>query len=120
VSNTGKKSHVVRAGDSAVSAVRFSQGLTAAIDAWAEAHHVSRADAIRLLVELGLKVAPATPSHRPVQRDSLKIEDEAVGRISALLDPSLPPQERERRIRRLIEGPPEFTEQRIDRPKHET
>jgi hypothetical protein len=36
-----------------------------------------------------------------------------------LLDPALPAEERERRIRRLIEGPPEFARQRIDLPKHE-
>jgi hypothetical protein len=36
-----------------------------------------------------------------------------------MLDPSLSAEERERRIRRLIEGPPEFSDQRIDLPKHE-
>jgi hypothetical protein len=36
-----------------------------------------------------------------------------------LLDPSLPPDERERRIRRLVEGPPEFSNQRIDLPKRQ-
>ncbi len=118
MSNTGKESHAVRDGRSAVSAVRFSQRLTAAIDAWAEAHHVSRADAIQLLVELGLKVAPVTGSHRSVRQHSSEIEGEAVSQINALLDPSLSPEERERRIRRLIEGPPEFAEQRIDLPKH--
>ena len=38
--------------------------------------------------------------------------------IEALLDPALPVDERERRIRRLTEGPPEFSHQRIDLPKH--
>jgi len=38
--------------------------------------------------------------------------------IRAMLDPSLPVEERERRIRRLIEGPPEFSEERMDLPKH--
>ena len=111
-----KKSHTVRAGRSAVSAVQFSESLTAVIDSWAEAHQVSRAEAIRLLVELGLKIAPVTG--RSVRQHSVEIEGEAVRRISALLDPSLPPEERERRIRRLIEGPPEFAEERVDLPKH--
>ena len=119
MSDVGKQNHAVRAGRSAVSAVQFSQSLTAAIDAWAEAHQVSRGDAIRLLVELGLKIAPVPDSRRTVQQDSIEIEGEAVSRISALLDPALPPEERERRIRRLIEGPPEFAEQRVDLPKHE-
>ncbi len=118
MSDIGKQSDVVRAGRSAVGAVQFSESLTAAIDAWAEAHHVSRADAIRLLVELGLKIAPATGSHRSVRQHSAEIEGEAVSRITELLDPSLSPEERERRIRRLIEGPPEFAEERHDLPKH--
>jgi hypothetical protein len=53
-----------------------------------------------------------------VRQHGLEIEDEAIGKVSRLLDPSLPPEERERRIRRLIEGPPEFSEERIDLPKH--
>jgi len=43
---------------------------------------------------------------------------EAIKLIRSLLDPSLPDEERERRIRRLVEGPPEFLDQRIDLPKH--
>jgi hypothetical protein len=35
-----------------------------------------------------------------------------------MLDPSISPEERERRIRRLIEGPPEFSKDRVDLPKH--
>jgi hypothetical protein len=38
------------------SAVRLPTDLTAEIDAWANDHEVSRSDAIRRLVELGLKV----------------------------------------------------------------
>ncbi|MDB5610504.1 MAG: hypothetical protein JWP25_7404 [Bradyrhizobium sp.] len=38
-----------------VSAVRLPAGVTSQIDAWAEAHEVSRSEAIRRLVELGLK-----------------------------------------------------------------
>jgi hypothetical protein len=47
----------------------------------------------------------------------LKFEDLAVRQLSDLLDPSLPSTERERRIRRLTEGPPEFSDRRIDLPK---
>ena len=118
MSDVGKQSHAVRAGRSAVSAVQLSQSLTAAIDGWAEACHITRSDAIRQLIELGLKAAPATPVHRTVQEHSGEIEDDTISRIRAMLDPSLPAEERERRIRRLIEGPPEFSDQRIDLPKH--
>jgi hypothetical protein len=38
-----------------VSAVRLPAELTANIDAWAEDHEVSRSEAIRRLVEIGLK-----------------------------------------------------------------
>ncbi|WP_024518420.1 ribbon-helix-helix domain-containing protein [Bradyrhizobium sp. Tv2a-2] len=109
-------SHSVRAGRDAVSSVKFPQTLMAAIDAWAEAHQATRSDAIRQLVELGLGAAP----HRAAgHHDSLAIEALAVQQIAALLDPSLAPNERERRIRRLIDGPPEFCDERIDLPKHQ-
>jgi Arc/MetJ-type ribon-helix-helix transcriptional regulator len=111
------KSHTVRAGRDAVSSVKFSQELTAAIDAWAEAHQATRSEAIRQLVELGLSTAPLS-AHRAAQsQDSLAIEALAVRQIAALLDPSLPPDERERRVRRLVDGPPEFSAARIDLPK---
>jgi len=118
VSDIGNKNHTVRAGRDAVSAVQLPQSLTAAIDAWADAHHTSRSDAIRQLVELGLKAAPAAASPHAIKDELLQIEDEAIGQIRGLLDPSLPPEERERRIRRLVEGPPEFADQRIDLPHH--
>ena len=111
-------SHTVRAGRDAVSSVKLSQELTAEIDAWAEAHQITRSDAIRLLVELGLQAAPL--KHRAAgDHDPLAIEAVAVRQIAALLDPALSADERERRIRRLIDGPPEFSDERIDLPKHE-
>src|SRR5438477_10904835 len=106
MSDIGKQDRVVRTGCNAVSETDFSQSLTAAIDAWAEAHHIHRADAIRRLVEIGLKVAQMESAHRTVRLQSVEIEDKAVTQIGSLLDPSLPADERERRIRRLTEGPP--------------
>jgi hypothetical protein len=101
----------------AVSAVKLSEGLTAEVDAWAEAHDMSRSDAIRQLVQLGL--GASTPAARPASapRDPLDIEGLAVRQIDQLLDPSLSTEERERRIRRLTEGPPEFADARIDLAK---
>jgi hypothetical protein len=119
VSESNKSNHTVRPGRDAISAVQLSQALTAEIDTWAESRRLSRGDAIRSLVQLGLKFAPVITSHHSVEQEACAIEDEATGLISTLLDPSLPTEERERRIRRLIEGPPEFAEQRIDLPKHE-
>ena len=104
-----------RTGLDAVSAVRMSEELTAAVDVWAEAHQMARSDAICKLVEYGLQVAPAA-SHPG--SDSLDIEELAVKELDQLIDPALPADERERRIRRLTEGPPEFSRERIDLPKH--
>ena len=109
--------HAARAGRDAISAVKLSQQLTAEIDAWANVHQIGRSEAIRQLVELGLSVAPHA-SQGPSWRDPGKIEELAIRQISLLLDPLLPSDERERRIRRLIEGPPEFSGQRRDLPRH--
>jgi hypothetical protein len=96
--------------------VRLSEALTAEIDAWAEAHDMSRSEAIGHLVQLGLNASPVV-RHGSARRDPVDLEGLAVSQIDRLLDPSLPTAERERRIRRLTEGPPEFAEGRIDLPK---
>ena len=117
-----KHSPAVRAGRDAISAVRLSQRLTSDVDAWAEAHNTVRSDAIRQLLELGLSASSFHPRHdcRTVRDQEAEIEQQATAQIDLLLDPSLPPDERERRRRRLIEGPPEFSDERIDLPKRET
>jgi len=120
VSDTRKDlSPAVRVGHDAVSAVRLSQELTANIDAWAEAHQITRADAIRQLLEIGLRAAPATAPHETIPDPHAidAIERIAIAQVDRMLDPDLPADERERRIRRLIEGPPEFSSERIDLPK---
>jgi hypothetical protein len=104
-------------GREAISAVKLSERLTADVDAWAEAHDTVRSDAIRRLVELGLRATAVTAAPVPVRSDPGELEDLAVRQIGQLLDPSLPTAERERRIRRLTEGPPEFSDERIDLPK---
>ena len=94
----------------------MSEKLTGEIDAWAEAHGMARSDAICRLVEIGLNAEPVPVA---AAAKPLDLEDLAVKQISQLLDPALPADERERRIRRLIEGPPEFSAERIDLPKPE-
>jgi len=71
-------------------------------------------------VELGLNATASTAAPAPAPRDPSEIEHLAVSQMDRLLDPSLPAEERERRIRRLTEGPPEFTDERIDLPKPRT
>jgi hypothetical protein len=110
-----------RTGLDPISAVKMPERLTTAVDAWAAAHHLTRSDAICKLVEFGLKVAPpALISALATESDATRIEQIAVHEIEGLLDPALPVDERERRIRRLTEGPPEFSHERIDLPKQRT
>jgi hypothetical protein len=113
----GNFNHTVRAGRDAISAVKMSERLTADVDAWAAAHRTVRSDAIRQLIELGLRAMPSTDPIGGARCDPVDIEDLAIKLIDQLLDPSLPIDERERRIRRLTEGPPEFSDERIDLPK---
>lgn len=104
-----------------ISAVKLPERLTAAVDAWARAHDLSRSEAICKLIELGLIGAPAAPGPaHTITADATRIEEVAVHEIEGLLDPALSADERERRIRRLTEGPPEFSHERIDLPKHQT
>jgi hypothetical protein len=100
-----------------ISAVKMPQALTARVDAWAEAHGTARSDAICRLVELGLTSMPSAIFNGSPQRTPAEIELLAEEQIGKLLDPELPDSERERRIRRLTEGPPEFSDQRIDLAK---
>jgi hypothetical protein len=102
-----------------ISVVKMPQRLTAEVDAWAEAHDTIRTNAIRQLVELGLRSSPSVDLLGAARPDPVEIEDLAVKQIGQLLDPSLPIAERERRIRRLTEGPPEFSDKRIDLPKRD-
>lgn len=97
-----------------ISAVKMPQELTAQVDAWAEAHGMARSDAICKLIALGLRAGPSTISSGSPRRAPSEIEHLAEQQIGKLLDPELPDSERERRIRRLTEGPPEFSDQRID------
>src|SRR4051794_23058914 len=115
-----RKDHgpAVRLGPDVVSAVKLSQELTAEIDAWAETHQITRSDAISRLLELGLGTC-STPGSRDRRLDDpVAVEQHAIHLIDRMLDPALSADERERRIRRLIEGPAEFAGDRIDLPKH--
>ncbi|MGJ4915884.1 hypothetical protein ACQR10_13140 [Bradyrhizobium sp. HKCCYLRH2060] len=111
-------SPAVRLGHDAVSAVKLSQELTAEIDAWAEAHQMTRSDAIGQLLTIGLHASRPAAAGQPTSRDPVAIEQNAIRLIDRMLDPSLSAEERERRIRRLIEGPAEFANERIDLPRH--
>ena len=90
----------------------------AAIDRWiaSQGEEITRGQAIRQLVELGLKVkTPARPVSKPGRR--LRAQELATKAIEKIIDPAAPPEERAQRRRRLTKGPPEFREDRVDLPK---
>jgi hypothetical protein len=99
-----------------VSAVRFPAALTEKVDAWGEDRELNRSEAIRRLVEFGLKVKTTTRAvSKPGRR--LRAKELATKAIEKMIDPSAPPVERAQRRRRLTKGPTEFREDRLDLPK---
>ena len=100
-----------------VSAVKLSAGLTADIDAWASVHAINRSEAIRCLIELGLKSEATATAIQVPRRGAVVAEELAVSLINQFIDPETPQVERDRRVHRLTEGPPEFVDLRIDLPK---
>ena len=58
---------------------------------------------------------PARPVSKPGRR--LRAQDLATKAIEKIIDPSAPAEERAQRQRRLLKGPEEFREARVDRPK---
>jgi hypothetical protein len=90
-----------------------------AIDAWIAKQKepdLSRPEAIRRLVEVGLKVkTPAKTVGKPGRRTRAReLASEAIERI---IDPAAPAEEQAQRSQRLTKGPPEFREARVDQPK---
>jgi hypothetical protein len=106
---TGKGQQVV---------VRMQPAPLADLDSWIKRQKepdLSRPEAIRRLVELGLTVkAPKRPS-KPGRM--LRAQELAAKAIDKIVDPAAPPEERAERKRRLTKGPEEFREARINRPK---
>jgi hypothetical protein len=101
-----------------VTAIRLSEEFRAAVDKWAakQDDKPPRSEAIRRLVELGLKVkTEAKPVRRPGRR--LRAQELATNAIEKIIDPAAAPEERAQRRHRLTKGPAEFREDRVDLPK---
>jgi hypothetical protein len=102
---TGRDPHVTS---------RMPPGLIAEVEAWAAANDTTRSEAIRRLVELGLAVrmkrkqVPAGRADRSKELASNAIDKLAV---------EAPEAEKAIRKRRLLKGPEEFREDRVDMPK---
>jgi hypothetical protein len=86
-----------------------------ALDAWAEKHDVTRSEAIRRLVELGLKGAKKFAA--PSQQTRAKAKQFAAEQIDRMGNSTATAEEQASRKRRLLAGPEEFREARVDRPK---
>jgi DNA-binding transcriptional LysR family regulator len=99
-------------------ATRFPGETLRQIEAWSSAQpqEVSRSEAIRRLVELGLGISTPT---KLVSKASNKTRaaELAAKVVDKMIDPTAPADERDRRRRRLTKGPQEFREDRVDLPK---
>lgn len=96
---------------------RLQPDQLAALDAWIakQREPVTRPEAIRRLVELGLKAKPTLPLH--IKKAAARAAKIAEQHIDPLIEPSTPPEERHSRKRKLIKGPAEFRDIRSDLPK---
>jgi hypothetical protein len=92
--------------------VRLPQGVIDQVAAWAAKHDVSRSEAFRRLVELGLTVKeeakPSTAMHRARRGKADHASSMAGTAIDTLSDQSATTEEQAKRKRRLIKGPSEF------------
>jgi len=77
-----------------------------AIKRWANSRGLSRAEAIRRLVEQGLTGTQEMP--RLSLKAASKAAELAAQQIDQLSDPSATDEERQTRKRRLLKGPKEF------------
>ena len=86
--------------------------LMAEVEAWATANDATCSDAIRRLLELGL-----TAGVKPTQLNATRAKELAGKVIDNLADGAASVGDRASRKRRLLKGPEEFREARVDRPK---
>jgi Arc/MetJ-type ribon-helix-helix transcriptional regulator len=103
---TGRDPHVTS---------RMPPQLVAEVEAWASANETSRSDAFRRLVERAL--ASEQPSAPRSEKKAAKAKELAAAQIDRLADKSAPAEEQASRKRRLLKGPEEFCDVRVDRPK---
>jgi len=99
-------------GRSSAATTRMPAALMAEVEAWATTNDVTRSDAIRRLVELGL-----TTRVKPTQRNATRAKELAANVIDNLGDSAASVDVRASRKSQLLKGPEEFREARVDRPK---
>jgi hypothetical protein len=92
--------------------------IRASIVRWAESQpdKPSLSEAIRRLVEIGLAGRGKSPARRS-EKNAAKAKELAGKTIDGLADIAAPAEEQATRKRRLLKGPEEFRDVRIDRTK---
>jgi hypothetical protein len=111
-----KRGRPVTRGSGTVIGVRILDELLASIDAWIAAQNepdLSRPKAIRHLVVLGLEGGTASRAKKSVK--SSQSSELAGKQLDKMNDKSASPEEQATRKRRLLKGPSEFRDVRIDR-----
>jgi hypothetical protein len=100
-----------------VTAVRLPPGILRGVDDWASRQDDApgRSEAIRRLVELGL--AHSKSAGYPSAKSAERAKQLAAKAIDGLVDPVAAPEEAATRKRRLLKGPEEFREVRVDHRK---
>ena len=101
--------------------LRLLDAPLAALDEWITRQGekgLSRPEAIRRLVELGLSVK--AKSKQPSAAFAHRAKELATRAVDTVIDPSISQEERDQRRRRLTKGPPEFRDDRVDQPKAKT
>jgi Arc/MetJ-type ribon-helix-helix transcriptional regulator len=95
--------------------IRLPEEMLKVIDALSKSDDISRSEAIRRLVELGLTVKgrPRQPSKARAETASAMASDQ----LDQLVDQSASTEQRANRKRRLLKGPEEFQSVRVDRVK---
>jgi hypothetical protein len=100
--------------------VRMLDDRITVLDAWIkkqrDAENLSRPEAIRRLVELGLTVKPKSATTGRLR--AARASDLAAKVIDTLTPGGTDVEEKASRKRRLLKGPEEFREVRVDRAKN--
>ena len=99
-----------------VTAIRLSKELRETVDKWADRQddQPGRSEAIRRLVELGLTVKTKA---KPTERHRARASDLAAKAIDSLTAGTADADDQASRKRRLLKGPEEFRDLRVDRSK---
>ena len=97
--------------------VRLPAPLIDEIQSWSAKHDLAtRSEAIRRLVELGLTVK-RKPTQQPVPAGAARAKELAGKAIDKMTDAAASADDQANRKRRLLKGPEEFREARVDRVK---